>query len=185
MMIFTKEYIINVENLNRVDELNSKLRELFVDKIVKGLKEILAKNDAEGGNLETLFIESLKAFKGYDVDTCFTHLTFLISYYEENNIDKFESIDFNLQVVTFYEYMKSIDKISFFHISRVITYISDFYIGEELFKNIIIDLNNKKDYYLDGTSIEYFKMYMEELLLESETFRNWMALNNTLVEFLK
>lgn len=184
-MIFTKDYIINIENLNRLDELNLKSRALFVDKIVKDFKEILVKNDVKGGNLETFFIESLKAFKSYDVDICFTHLAFLISYYEENNIYKFESIDFNFEVVTFYNYLKSIDKISFFHISRVITYISDFYIGEELFKNIVIDLNNKKDHYLDGTSIEYFKMYMEELLLESKTFRTWISLNSTLFEFLK
>lgn len=185
-MIFTKDYIFDIENLNGADQLDSKLRELFVEKINKGFEEILVKNKAEGGNLETLFIESLKAFNKYDIDICFTHLGFLIWHCEENNIDKFLSTEFNDQVIAFYDYMKSIDRISFFHISRVITFVSDFCVGEELFKNVVYDLNNSNDFSkLDGTSIEYFKMYMEELLLESKTFKTWMTSNNSLCEFLK
>jgi hypothetical protein len=184
-MIFTKDYISNIENLNVADPLNSKLRGLLVEKIEKGFEEIFAKNTDDGGSLETLFIESLKAFNNYDIDICFTHLEFLIWHCEENNINKFESTEFNNQVLSFYEYIRSLDKISFFHISRVITLISDYSIGEKLFKEIIYDLNNSNDFSkVDGTSIEYFKMFREELMLENETFKTWMDSNTNLCDFI-
>lgn len=182
-MKFTKDYIADIKNLNEVDIFNSELRGLFIDKVKDGFEEIRIKNNENG--LEILFIESLKVFNKYDVDICFTHLAFLINYCEESNIDKFESIEFNNQVVAFYEYLKFINRYSFFHIARVITYISEISIGEALFKNIIFDVNNMNDHYIDGTSKEYFKMYMEELLSESKTFKAWMDSNAVLFDFIR
>lgn len=184
-MILAKDYIIDIQNLNGVDLFNSKLRIQFIEKVERGFEEILSKNDNNGGSLETFFIESLRAFVICDVDVCFTHLEFLVGYCEERGIEKFQSNEFNLQVIVFYDYLKSIDNYSFFHIARVITYLSDYFIGEILFKNIILDLKNEKYFStVDGTSVEYFKMYMEDLLLKSITFKTWRDQNSDLCEFL-
>lgn len=66
----------------------------------------------------------------YDIEICFTHLEFLIGHFEEKDIDKFQSNEFNLQVIIFYDYLKSINRYSFFHVARVVTYVSDFFLGE-------------------------------------------------------
>ncbi|MGO4770914.1 hypothetical protein ACEN2I_04580 [Flavobacterium sp. W22_SRS_FK3] len=186
MMIFTKDYISDIKSLNELEVLNTKSREFLIEKVNAGFEEIVTKNTNIGGSLESLFVESLKAFKSYDVNVCFTHLDFLIWYCEEHNIDKILNIEFNYEVINFYDYLKSISMISFFHIARVITFMNDSFLGEDLFKKIIYDLNESLDFsQLDGTSIEYFKMYMEELLLESKTFKVWLESNIKLCEFLK
>lgn len=182
MILFKSDYITDLKNLNEVDILDSQLRKSCIEKVNVRFKEILYRNSKAG--LEKLFIESLKDFKRYDTTICFTHLDFLISYCEECNIDKFESIEFNNQVLAFYEYLKVVDRISFFHISRIITFMSDYNLGEILFKNIVLDVIKTADY-LDGTSIEYFKLYRDELLIESKTFKVWLESNINFCKFLK
>lgn len=62
--------------------------------------------------------------------------------------------------------------------------MSDYNLGEILFKNIVLDVIKTADY-LDGTSIEYFKLYRDELLIESKTFKVWLESNINFCKFLK
>lgn len=192
-----ENYIYDIEEYNKFlnhtqnnltydnDEIlsNKTKRTLLRKKVDEGFQNWVVMNNEN--DLEGLIIKSIHLFYSYDVDICFTHLDFMISYLEEMNVDKFYSEKFCYTVIIFYNYLKSIKKFDFFYIPRIMSFMGVYKLGEILFKNIVFDLNYNSLYnniYSDGTTLEYFNMYKEELLNENLIFNNWIISNQELLK---
>lgn len=173
--MLSSEYIMSIERYNKSLLQNSfdlpleEKRNLSIEEFEKWF----SKNKELG--YKDLFNMSFDYFEKHSFNICRTHLIYLFEESEQDGIESLNSKKYSEKLFSFYKFCKQKNIWDFWLFSRLLTLVDDSYVGEVLSKDILMFIEkNHKSIDIDNTSLEYFKIYVEDFLIQKKTFLNWL-----------